>query len=69
MVGPITIEALFVSARIRARKRSALSQKAVNKMEMILELQSLELPEEFDVVGNSGTSSPGGCCNGATAEE
>jgi hypothetical protein len=41
--------------------------KEVTKMtqkEIVLDLQGLDIPEEVDFFGNSGTSSPGGCCNG-----
>lgn len=33
-------------------------------MDIILELQKLEVPEEEDLFGNSTTSSSTGCCNG-----
>jgi hypothetical protein len=35
--------------------------------EIVLDLQALEVPEDVDFFGNSGTSSPGGCCNLQTA--
>lgn len=34
-------------------------------MEIVLELQKLEVPEEEDLFGNSSGSSCSGCCNGS----
>ena len=36
------------------------------QMEIVLDLQKLELPEEEIVFGNSCTSSGTGCCNGGS---
>ena len=39
------------------------------EMDIVLDLQSLEVPEDVDFFANSTTSSPGGCClvDGAAA--
>jgi hypothetical protein len=34
-------------------------------MEIILDLQKLEVPQEEDLFGSSSGSSTSGCCNGA----
>jgi hypothetical protein len=37
-------------------------------MDIVLELQKLEVPQEEDLFGNSTGSSQSGCCNGKELE-
>jgi hypothetical protein len=50
---------------INSRGDNMNSSATEDTMSIVLDLQTLDVPEDIDFFGNSGTSSPGGCCNGA----
>jgi hypothetical protein len=47
---------------LRERRRSKMA------MDIVLDLQKLEVPEEEDFFGSSTGSSNSGCCNGREAD-